>query len=53
VLSHRLLLSSQTRLRGRSASDVLDEIIAETPVPIADHAPGNAPESRPLAADGG
>ena len=52
VLSHRLLLSSQTRLRGRSASDVLDEIIAETPVPIADHSPDGATDSSPLVADG-
>ncbi|MBM4415421.1 MAG: MoxR family ATPase [Chloroflexi bacterium] len=36
VLAHRLLLSSQTRLRGRSADDVLDEILREVPVPIAD-----------------
>ncbi len=36
VLAHRLLLSSQTRLRGRSVDDVLDEILRELPVPIAD-----------------
>lgn len=36
VLSHRLLLSSQTRLRGRTTDDVLDEIIRELPVPIID-----------------
>lgn len=36
VLSHRLVLSSQTRLRGRSADDVLDEILHEVPVPVAD-----------------
>jgi MoxR-like ATPase len=36
VLGHRLLLSSQTRLRGRTAEDVLDEILRELPVPIAD-----------------
>mgnify|MGYP003704704509 CR=1 FL=1 len=29
VLGHRLLLSSNTRLRGRTADDVLDEILAE------------------------
>ena len=38
VLAHRLLLSSQTRLRGRSADDVLDEIMREVPVPIAERA---------------
>ncbi len=36
VLAHRLLLSSQTRLRGRTAGDVLDEILHEVPVPVAD-----------------
>ncbi len=36
VLAHRLLLSSQTRLRGRTADDVLDEILREVPVPIAE-----------------
>ena len=39
VLAHRVLLSSQTRLRGRSAEDVLDEIVRELPVPIADADP--------------
>ena len=36
VLAHRLLLSSNTRLRGRTADDVLAEIIGEVPVPVAD-----------------
>jgi MoxR-like ATPase len=36
VLSHRLMLSSQTRLRGRTAGDVLDEILHEVAVPVAD-----------------
>ncbi len=36
VLAHRLLLSSQTRLRGRTTEDVLDEILREVPVPIVD-----------------
>jgi MoxR-like ATPase len=36
VLAHRLVLSSQTRLRGRTVDDVLDEILREVPVPIAD-----------------
>jgi MoxR-like ATPase len=38
VLGHRLLLSSNTRLRGRTADDVLDEILREVPVPVADAA---------------
>jgi len=36
VLAHRLLLSSQTRLRGRSTDDVLNDILSTLPVPIAD-----------------
>jgi len=36
VLAHRLLLSSQSRLRGRTASDVLDEILHELVVPVVD-----------------
>jgi MoxR-like ATPase len=36
VLAHRLVLGSQTRLRGRTVDDVLDEILRELPVPIAD-----------------
>ena len=36
VLGHRLMLSSQTQLRGRTADEVLDEILRETPVPLSD-----------------
>ena len=36
VLGHRLVLSSQTQLRGRSADDVLDEILRSVAVPVAD-----------------
>ncbi len=36
VMSHRLVLNSTTRLRGRVTDDVLDEVIATVPVPIAD-----------------
>lgn len=38
VLGHRLLLSSNTRLRGRTGDDVLDEILQTVPVPIAESA---------------
>src|SRR3954454_8231228 len=34
VLGHRLLLTSQARLRGRSELTVLDEVVASTPVPV-------------------
>ncbi len=36
VLAHRLVLSSQTRLRGRTVDDVLEDILREVPVPIVD-----------------
>ena len=36
VLSHRLVLSSQTQLRGRRADDLIDEILREVPVPVVD-----------------
>ena len=36
ALTHRLVLTSQTRLRGRTAEDVLSEILRELPVPSAD-----------------
>ena len=36
VLGHRLQLSSASRLRGRDADEVLDEILASVEVPIAD-----------------
>ena len=36
VLSHRLVLSSQTQLRGRTADDLIDEILRELPVPVVD-----------------
>jgi len=38
VLSHRLQLNSASRLRGRDADEVLDEILATIEVPIADPA---------------
>ena len=34
VLAHRMVLSTQTRLRGRDAESVLAEVLAATPVPI-------------------
>ncbi|GBD23668.1 ATPase RavA [bacterium HR29] len=34
VLAHRLILSSQARLRGRTAEDVLREVMERVPVPI-------------------
>ena len=40
VLAHRLLLSSQSRLRGGSVDDVLDDILRDLPVPVADADPG-------------
>jgi MoxR-like ATPase len=34
VLPHRLILSTQARLRGRNADDVLTEVLQRVPVPI-------------------
>ena len=34
VLAHRMILSSQARLRGRDAESILDDRIREIPVPI-------------------
>ncbi len=34
ALSHRLILSSQTRLHGKELSDVLKELIERVPVPV-------------------
>ncbi len=34
MLPHRLILSSQTRLRGRDTASVLEEVLAEVPVPV-------------------
>ncbi len=34
ILAHRAILSSQSRLRGRDSSAVLDEVIESVPVPV-------------------
>jgi MoxR-like ATPase len=34
VLPHRLILSSQTRLRGRDADGIVEELLATVPVPV-------------------
>jgi MoxR-like ATPase len=34
VLSHRLILTPEAKLAGRTANDVLDVIISKTPAPI-------------------
>ena len=36
VLAHRLLLSTNSRLRGRGSEEVIDEVLQTIPVPIAD-----------------
>ena len=35
VLTHRIHISPQTRLRGRSPQEVVSQIVAEVPVPVA------------------
>jgi MoxR-like ATPase len=34
VLTHRLVLTTDARIRDRSAEDVLDEVVEEVPVPV-------------------
>lgn len=34
VLTHRLIISAQTRLRGRDATQVVNEVVASVPVPV-------------------
>jgi len=34
VLTHRLILSSQARLRARTAKDILTEVVSRVPVPV-------------------
>jgi MoxR-like ATPase len=36
VLTHRLITSAQSRLRGHAASDVLAEVLGSVPVPVED-----------------
>ena len=40
VLPHRLLLSSQSRLRSRSSEDILEGVIRRVPVPVEEPTPG-------------
>jgi MoxR-like ATPase len=34
VLTHRIHISPQTRLRGRTPEEVLDEVVSQVPVPV-------------------
>jgi MoxR-like ATPase len=43
VLTHRLITSAQSRLRGRGAADVLTEILASVPVPVEEPLPVRTP----------
>jgi MoxR-like ATPase len=36
VLAHRLIVSAQTRLRGKAAAEVVAELLASVPVPVED-----------------
>jgi MoxR-like ATPase len=36
VLTHRLITSAQSRLRGKSAADVMTEVLTSVPVPVED-----------------
>jgi MoxR-like ATPase len=37
VLSHRLILSAQSRLRGRDTQGLVNELLEQVPVPISDN----------------
>jgi len=34
VLTHRLILSTQTRLRGRSGEEIVRDVVERVPVPV-------------------
>jgi MoxR-like ATPase len=34
VLTHRVIISPQTRLRGRTAGEILRELVSNVPVPV-------------------
>ena len=34
VLTHRIIISSQTRLRGRTTEEVVMEVVDQVPVPV-------------------
>ena len=34
ILTHRIIISAQTRLRGRDATQVVNEVVASVPVPV-------------------
>jgi len=34
ILTHRLIISAQTRLRGRDAEQIINEVVDAVPVPV-------------------
>ena len=42
VLTHRVITSAQSRLRGKASSDVVSELLASVPVPVEEPAPLSA-----------
>ncbi|MBH77544.1 MAG: AAA family ATPase [Dehalococcoidia bacterium] len=52
VLPHRLILSTQTRLRGREVEDLISEVLDRVPVPIEEDPPSPSPtEAAPSLSD--
>ena len=47
VLPHRLILSTQTRLRGREVEDLIADVLARVPVPIEDDAAASRATASP------
>ncbi|HXZ03915.1 MAG TPA: MoxR family ATPase [Ktedonobacteraceae bacterium] len=41
VLSHRLLTTSRSRMRGQQSVEIINTIVQNTPVPVENVAPGN------------
>jgi MoxR-like ATPase len=44
VLTHRLITTAQTRLRGRAAADIVGELLRSVPVPVEERASLVAPD---------
>ncbi len=50
VLPHRIILSTQTRLRGREVEDLISDVLDRVPVPIEDERPSRSPAAASAAA---
>ena len=53
VLPHRLILSTQTRLRGREVEDLISDVLNRVPVPVEDGPAARRPAPSPAASSSG